>query len=130
MMKSQAFHPSEAELEILEVLWRIEPASVREIHEILSQSKQVGYTTTLKQIQRMLDKGMVSRTGSGKSHQYSAVAKKSEVRRTLFQKFVDSTFEGSAMDLVMHALGQKKASPEELEKLMQFLEKQKSKDHE
>ena len=129
-MNPKEFHPSEAELEILEVLWKIEPASVREIHEILSKSKQVGYTTTLKQIQRMLDKGMVSRTGSGKSHQYSAVAKKTEVRKNLFQKFVDSTFEGSAMDLVMHALGQKKASQEELEKLMQFLEEQKDQTHE
>ncbi len=129
-MKAKDFHPSEAEMEILEVLWKIEPASVREIHEILSKSKQVGYTTTLKQIQRMLDKGMVSRTGSGKSHQYSAVAQKTEVRKNLFQKFVDSTFEGSAMDLVMHALGQEKASKEELDQLMQFLEEQKQKDHE
>ena len=125
-MKPKDFHPSEAEMEILEVLWKIEPASVREIHEILSKSKQVGYTTTLKQIQRMLDKGMVSRTGSGKSHQYSAVAKKIQVRKNLFQKFVDTTFEGSAMDLVMHALGQEKASKEELDKLMQFLEEQKN----
>ena len=130
-MSPKNFHPSEAELEILEILWKIEPASVREVHEILSQTKKVGYTTTLKQIQRMhQEKGILSRTGSGKSHKYSALARKSEVRKNLFQKFVDSTFEGSAMDLVMHALGQEQASTEELEKLMQFLEEQKDKQDE
>jgi len=115
-------HPSEAELEILQVLWEIQPATVREVHQILDQKKSVGYTTTLKQVQRMLDKGLVSRTSQGKTHLYSATLEGGEVRGTVLSRLAETAFKGSAMSLAMHALGQSKPSEGDLEALEQWLE--------
>lgn len=115
--------PSEAELEILQVLWENEPANVRFVHEQLSKKKEVGYTTTLKQMQRMLEKSLIKREGTGKSHMYSANISQADIQASLFDKVVDGAFHGSAMDLVMHALGRGKASPEELDELREFLNK-------
>ena len=115
--------PSEGELDILQALWENEPCSVRIIHDQISKKKEVGYTTTLKQMQRMLDKGLVKRKGSGKSHLYSANISQTDIQASLFDKFVESTFQGSAMGMVMHALGTGKASAEELRELKEFLDK-------
>lgn len=115
-------HPSEAELEILQVLWEIQPATVREVHQILAQTKDVGYTTTLKQIQRMLDKQLVSRNSEGKTHMYSATLQGGEVRGTVLSRLAETAFKGSAMSLAMHALGQSKPSEDDLEALEQWLD--------
>lgn len=115
-------HPSEAELEILQVLWEIQPATVREVHQVLDQKKSVGYTTTLKQVQRMLDKGLVSRTSQGKTHLYSATLEGGEVRGTVLSRLAETAFKGSAMSLAMHALGQSEPSEDDLEALEQWLE--------
>jgi len=124
MSNKPKFSPSEAELEILQILWEIEPATVRAVHERLSQKKKVGYTTTLKQMQRMLDKRMLQRSEAGQPHQYKTLAKEQDVKRHLFNRLVDTAFEGSAMKLVMHALGQQEASQEEIDELLKWLEEQ------
>jgi len=127
MKKNNLPHPSEAELEILQVLWKDQPASVREIHEQLSKTKDVGYTTILKQMQRMFEKGIVTRTKEGKIHLYNAVLKEKNIQKGMLNKLVNTAFKGSKMDLVMQALGNAKVTPEEIEALQQWLEKQKTK---
>lgn len=120
---TQAAKPSPAETAILQVLWEQQPCSVKAIHEALSQTKTVGYTTTLKQIQRMHDKGLVSRErGEGKSYDYSARVTETDTKSGLFDRFVKTAFEGSVPDLVMHALGTDKASPDDIEKIREFLD--------
>jgi len=114
--------PSAAETAILNVLWEDQPCSVKSIHERLSAQKDVGYTTTLKQIQRMFDKGLVAREpGEGKSYNYRALVSEDETKTHLFNRFVETTFSNSVSDLVMHALGKSEASEAELEKIKQFL---------
>lgn len=119
---TQIAKPSPAETAILQVLWEKQPCSVKAIHHVLSQTKSVGYTTTLKQIQRMHDKGLVTRArGQGKSYDYSAAVNETETKSGLFDRFVKTAFEGSVPDLVMHALGTDKASPDDIEKIREFL---------
>ncbi|MGJ8560191.1 MAG: BlaI/MecI/CopY family transcriptional regulator [Litorimonas sp.] len=119
----QIAKPSPAETAILQVLWESQPCSVKAIHHVLSQSKSVGYTTTLKQIQRMHDKGLVSRArGVGKSYDYNACVNEADTKSGLFDRFVKTAFEGSVPDLVMHALGTDKASPDDIEKIREFLD--------
>ncbi|MEM6633452.1 MAG: BlaI/MecI/CopY family transcriptional regulator [Bacteroidota bacterium] len=129
MKGNKEIHPSAAETEVLQILWEKEPQTVREIHEALSKKRPVGYTTTLKKMQRMFEKGLLKRVEGGKSHLYSAVAQPSETRQKLFDRLVDTAFEGSAMKLVMHALGGADTSPEEIEQLIQWLETQKTKNN-
>lgn len=120
--------PTEAELEILQLLWEDQPLTVKEIHEVISQSKSVGYTTVLKQMQRMeAEKGMVTRYKEGKVHYYSAILQKEDVQTSSFNRFVDKVFNGSTSDLIMHALGNKPTSKKELEDLEQWLKEQKGK---
>lgn len=120
--------PSEAELEILQILWNEQPLSVKEIHEKISQTKDVGYTTVLKQMQRMEgEKGMVSRYKEGKVHYYSAILQKEEVQTSSLNRFVKKVFNGSTSDLIMHALGNQPTTKKELEELEQWLAAQKRK---
>lgn len=114
--------PSPAETAILQVLWEHQPCSVKQIHERLSRTKSVGYTTTLKQVQRMQAKGLVTRRpGAGKSFDYCAAVDEADTKSRLFDRFVSTAFEGSVPDLVMHALGTDKASPDDIEKIREFL---------
>ena len=122
MLAEKTQKPSEGELEILQVLWEHAPASVRFVNNQIAKKREVGYTTTLKQMQRMLEKLFIKREGSGKSHLYTANISQQEIQASLFDKVVDSAFKGSAMDLVMHALGRGKTSPEELQELRNFLD--------
>ncbi|MEM7731067.1 MAG: BlaI/MecI/CopY family transcriptional regulator, partial [Pseudomonadota bacterium] len=88
--------PSPAETAILQLLWERQPRSVKDIHAALSETKSVGYTTTLKQIQRMFDKGLVVRTrGAGKSYDYSAAVDEAATKSGLFDRFVKTAFDGS-----------------------------------
>lgn len=124
------YEPTESELEILQVLWAHEPASVRFVHEQVNRKREVGYTTVLKQLQRLYEKGVVERELQGKTHYYRALPRQAEVQNNLFRRFVDNVYQGSAMKLVMQALGQGSTSPEELEELQKWIEAQKKKNDE
>lgn len=128
MEDSKKFQPTDAELEILQVLWQHQPCSVRFIHEQLIESgKDVAYTTILKTMQRMSEnkKGLVNRHKEGKTHYYKAIPEEAAIQQSLFQRLKNTAFKGSAMKMIMHALGQEKASPEELAEIQDFLDKQR-----
>jgi len=116
-MQNNRPKPTEAELEILQVLWQQGPCSVRQVHEALGTGREVGYTTTLKLMQIMAEKSLVRRNTEARSHIYEAAAGEQEVQQQLLQRFVDTAFRGSAMSLVMQALGQHQAGSEELEQV-------------
>ena len=113
--------PTESELEILRVLWEKETASVREVHEELAKSKDVGYTTTLKLMQIMFEKGLVKRDATFKTHIYEAQVSRDKTQKHLLNKMIDTLFGGSPTQLVLQALGNHKASDEELEEIQQLL---------
>jgi len=113
--------PTESELEILQVLWDKDLASVREVHEELAKYKDVGYTTTLKLMQIMHEKGLVKRDDSFKTHIYQAAVSREKTQKHLLGKMIDTLFGGSPTELVLQALGNHKASPEELEEIQRLL---------
>ncbi|MGM9510033.1 BlaI/MecI/CopY family transcriptional regulator [Larkinella sp. GY13] len=113
--------PTESELEILQVLWAKGPSTVRQVNEQLSQTRDIGYTTTLKLMQIMHEKGLLSRTEEGRYHVYQALIGEEETQQHLLDRFVDTAFRGSAMKLVMQALGNSKATPRELEELQKLI---------
>ena len=114
--------PSAAETAILNILWEKEPCSVKVIHEALSATKTVGYTTTLKQVQRLHEKGFLTREpGEGKSFNYRTLVGEDETKSDLFNRFVENTFGDSVSELVMHALGNEKTSKAELEEIKNFI---------
>lgn len=121
MSTTKYIKPTESELEILRVLWDRDLASVREVHEELVKSKDVGYTTTLKLMQIMHEKGLVRRDDSFKTHIYQAAVSKEKTQKHLLGKMINSLFGGSPTELVLQALGNHKASPEELEEIQQLL---------
>ncbi len=120
-MSTKTIKPTESELEILQVLWEKDKASVREVHEELQVSKDVGYTTTLKLMQIMHEKGLVKRDDSYKTHIYQASVSKEKTQKHLLGKMINNLFGGSPADLVLQALGNHKASPAELEEIQQLL---------
>lgn len=120
---NQKLQPTEAELEILQVLWLHQPCTVKLIHEEIGKLRDVGYTTTLKQMQRMLEKGLLSReAGTGKSHNYRATIAREAIQDNLFDRLVDNVFGASVSKLVMHALGKANTSKEEIEEIKKFLD--------
>ncbi|WP_116126738.1 BlaI/MecI/CopY family transcriptional regulator [Lewinella sp. IMCC34183] len=123
--------PTEGELAILRVLWSDGPATVRAVNDRLNKTsdKPVGYTTTLKLMQLMADKGLVDRDTSARSHVYSAVAGQEHTQRGLLRRFVDSTFGGSRTQLVLRALGGGEASAEELAEIKRLIESLEKEDH-
>lgn len=120
-MSTKFMKPTEGELEILQVLWKKQQASVREVHEEIIKNKEAGYTTTLKLMQIMFEKGLVSRDSSSKVHVYTPLVTKENTQSVLLNKMIDSLFGGSSAQLVMQALGNHKASKEELEEISNFL---------
>lgn len=119
------YQPSDFELEILQILWAHQPTTVRFVFEQISLNRDLGYTTVLKQLQRMADKGVVQRELKGKTHYYSAVHEQDDIQSNMFQRFLANVYQGSAMKLVLHALGQKPTSQEEVEALQKWIEAQK-----
>jgi BlaI family transcriptional regulator, penicillinase repressor len=120
--------PTDSELEILQILWQKNQATVREVNDQINLSKETGYTTTLKLMQIMNEKGLVIRDASEKQHVYSANISESDTQKSILNKFIETTFQGNAMNLVMQALGNHKASDSdllELKKLLSELEKNK-----
>ena len=123
MAKSNRVKPTESELEILQILWANGPSSVRQVNEVLNNKREVGYTTTLKIMQLMLDKGLVDRDTKTRTHIYHAVVSEEHTRKHLLDSFVDKTFRGSAMEMVMQALGNKDTSQEQLDEIKAFINK-------
>ena len=118
--------PTDSELEILALLWQNGPSSVREVHEALSSSKDVFYTTTLKTMQVMLDKGFVDRDTSSRSHIYRALISQSSVQKNLLQKLKQNVFGGSTEQLILSALGTDQPSDEDLELIQSLIDKMKN----
>jgi BlaI family penicillinase repressor len=114
--------PTNAELDILHVLWDHGAATVRQVHESLTQTKIAQYTTTLKQMQVMTDKGLVKRDDSERSHVYRAAITRENVQRQTARHILDRVFQGSAKTLLMEALGVHPASKKELAELKQLLD--------
>lgn len=114
--------PTEAELEILSYLWEMGEASVRQVHEKLSETKETGYTTTLKIMQIMYSKGMLTRDEQSRTHIYRPVAKKNDTQKSLIKNLMATAFGGSSKSLVMQALGQDNPSKEELDEIRAFLD--------
>jgi BlaI family penicillinase repressor len=125
MKEQQQIKATEAELEILNILWAKGPATVRAVHEELAQTKDAGYTTTLKLMQNMLEKKLVSRDATSKTHIYTALANQEETKGQIVQRMIERVFNGSAMQLVAQALGNHKTSAAELELIRTYLEKKK-----
>jgi len=114
--------PSEAELEILDVLWRRGPSTVREVWEALSSERRSGYTTVLKFMQIMTTKGLVTRKQDKRAHVYQATLSRQQTQRQLMAHLVDRAFGGSALELAQQALASaKQASPEELAEIRRML---------
>lgn len=114
--------PTNAELEVLGLLWRDGPLTVRDLHETIARRRNVGYTTVLKTLQVMAEKGLVARDESERSHVYAAAIPESAVKKRLVSDLVDRAFDGSAAGLVMQALSSKRASPEELKEIRRMLD--------
>lgn len=112
--------PTDGELEILNILWQEGPATVRRVNELLA--KEAGYTTTLKLMQIMLEKGLLRRDAAAKVHVYEAAVSREQTQGQIVQRMIDTVFNGSAMSLVMQALGNHKASTEEMDQIREYLE--------
>ena len=115
--------PTESELEILQILWEHGPNTVRFVNDELSRAKETGYTTTLKLMQIMHEKGMVQRDEAARSHIYSAVITETATQKQLLDRFLDTAFRGSALKLVMQALGNQKTSKQDLTEIRNLLDK-------
>ncbi|MEY2916345.1 MAG: hypothetical protein RIS73_59 [Bacteroidota bacterium] len=113
--------PTESELEILQVLWNEQNATVRTVHEVLSKTKDSGYTTTLKLMQIMHEKGLVTRNDSSKTHIYQPAVSREKTQKLFLNKMIDSLFAGSSANLVLQALGGHNSSEEELEKIQELI---------
>lgn len=115
--------PTPAELEILRVLWKLGPATVRRVHETVNESSRTGYTTVLKFLQIMHQKGLVNRDEAKRAHVYAARFSKDKTQQQLTAHLVDKVFDGSSSQLVLHALGDSKATPEELAQIREMLDR-------
>lgn len=115
--------PTDAELSILRVLWDRGPSTVRDVHEELSPTNETGYTTVLKLMQIMTEKGLVVRDESQRAHVYHPAWTEQKTQRQLMNDLVERAFAGSPMKLVMQALSTKKATPQELDEIRDLLQK-------
>lgn len=114
--------PTDSELEILSVLWRLGPSTVREVHDVLSKERAIQYTTTLKLMQIMAEKGLVGRDESARSHIYSACQPQERTQTQIAGHLLERAFGGSARSLLLGALSAKKASREEVAELRKLLD--------
>ncbi len=118
-------HITEAELEILQVLWQHDGTTVKQVHEELTQEREARYTTTLKQMQVMYEKGLLSRDDSRRQHIYYPEVDRKKVQRKFMDKMMNTLFSGSAGEMVLNALGSYKTSPEELDAIKKMIDKAK-----
>ena len=122
-MNNKPIKATEKELEILQIIWSKDAVSVKEVHEALGGDDSNGYTTILKMMQIMHEKGLVTRQKRGKLHLYKAVHSLENTRQHLLDKMIQTVFHGSASQLVMSALGNTKSSKEEIKQIREYLEK-------
>lgn len=113
--------PTESELEILQVIWKLGQCTVRDVHEELTKTKDAGYTTTLKLMQIMADKGLVERDTTTKTHIYRALITREQAQTSALDKLMDTVFKGSTGSLVIQALGKHKASSDEIDAIKAYL---------
>jgi BlaI family penicillinase repressor len=122
--------PTESELEILQILWKKGPSTVREVNDLLNEKpdKSSGYTTTLKLMQIMFEKGLLTRDDSQRTHVYQADVREGNIQSALLDRFLNAAYKGSASKLALQLLGNHKTTPDELAEikaLIQKLEKNK-----
>jgi BlaI family penicillinase repressor len=115
--------PTRAELEILQVLWEFGPSTVRFVNEKLNEQRDVNYTSTLKQMQIMAEKGILKRDESQMKHIYIPVEAEQKTKDQLLNRFVNTLYKGSASSLVMQVLGNAETSKEDLESIKELLKK-------
>ena len=120
---SKSRKPTDAELEVLQILWEHGPSSVRFVNTELSKNREVVYTTTLKMMQVMAAKKLLRRDTSRRTHLYEAAIDEQMVQEDIVDKLVDTVFRGSPLKLAMQALGHEKASAKDLEKIKKIIEK-------
>jgi BlaI family transcriptional regulator, penicillinase repressor len=113
--------PTKSELEILSILWEKDAATVREVYETISERKPTSYTTVLKLMQIMFEKGLVRRDDSNRAHIYSAKQPQEQTQKNLVSDLLEKAFRGSALKLVQHVLETKPASAEELAEIRQLI---------
>jgi BlaI family transcriptional regulator, penicillinase repressor len=129
MPKSVVPKPTDGELAILRVLWEQGPCTVRQVFEVLSRDRPLGYTTALKLLQIMTEKGLTTRKEQGQHHVYRARYAKEETQRRLVGDLLERAFGGSTSKLVMQVLATKRSSPDELREIRRLLAADKEKDH-
>jgi BlaI family penicillinase repressor len=122
MAEVNQLKPTESELEILQILWEKGNCTVRDVHEILEKNKDSGYTTTLKLMQIMHEKGLVARDTSSKTHIYHALQNQEKTQQHLVNKMIDNVFNGSAARMVMQALGNHTTSKDEIDAIKEYLD--------
>ena len=124
MERKAVVEPTKSELEILQVLWQHGPSTVRFVNDELNdQKREVNYTSTLKLMQIMLEKGLLKRDDTNMKHVYSPAEEESKTKNFLLGRFVDNLYNGSASQLMMQLLGNKKTSKKELEAIRELLKK-------
>jgi predicted transcriptional regulator len=121
-MARQTPRPTDAELEILRVIWERGPSTVRQVHESLATDRDTGYTTTLKLMQIMADKGLVTRDESSRTHVYTARTSQESTQKQLVSDLVQRAFGGSAAELVLRALASHKTSDQELSEIRRLID--------
>ena len=126
MAREKRSQPTDAEVAILQVLWAEGPSTVRAVQNVLEKERGTQYTTTLKLMQIMLEKGLVSRDESGHAHIYRAAVTRNKTQRQLVGQLLDKVFDGSASQLVMQALSSRRSSPEELAEIRKLIDKLES----
>jgi len=124
--EKSVFKPTEAELTLLNVLWQIGPATVRQIHDVVSETQKTGYTTVLKILQIMFEKSLVTRDETNRAHVYSSAYSEEHTQSSLLKDIVSRAFGGSTSKLVMRAIGDStsKQEIEDIRQLLSELEKQ------
>jgi BlaI family transcriptional regulator, penicillinase repressor len=122
MSDIKKYSPTESELEILHILWEKENATVRDVHDIIEQTKETGYTTTLKLMQIMTEKGLIERETTSRTHVYKPVISREAIQESFLNKMLNGLFRGAAGRLVMGALDRKKLSSEEIKEIKDYLD--------
>jgi BlaI family transcriptional regulator, penicillinase repressor len=121
MKNDRKYQPTESELEVLQVLWDKCNATVREVHEVLEKQKDIGYTSTLKTMQIMNEKGLLDRDTSNRKHIYTPAISREATQGHFLEKMINGLYKGSAGRLVIGALGHEKLSKDDLKEIQDYL---------
>lgn len=121
MSEVKKYNPTESELEILQILWNKQTATVREVHEVLEKNKETVYTTTLKTMQNMTEKGLLERDTAARTHIYKPLLSREKTQESFLNKMLTGIFKGSESRLVLGALDSKSISQQEIDEIKDFL---------